>query len=288
MSQALAVHHGAFGRVALYELDRPFATHAHREGHLVFHVDGSPGVFPAGGDDLCIAPGHGAALSPWEPHGFRPVISGAASICLVLYIRGDWFAGRRVPATPALSFGRREVEVTGSVALRAHRVTELLLAVQAPGAVPSDRLDGELFDLTSDCFERSWQAASPALRRSGARAPAVPSDFRVRRAIGLIRERLGAELVLDDVARDAGLSRAHFYKLFRSQTGITPNIFLNTLRMERAIEGLVGTERTVTEIGFELGFASQASFTRFFCANVGIAPSDYRRKAAGHTPDWAA
>ncbi|MGI9420965.1 MAG: helix-turn-helix transcriptional regulator, partial [Geminicoccaceae bacterium] len=71
----------------------------------------------------------------------------------------------------------------------------------------------------------------------------------------------------------------HFYKLFRKQTGITPNLFLNTLRMERAIDSLTASEKSVTDIGFDLGFSSQASFTRFFTSNVGIAPSDYRRVA---------
>ena len=38
MSIAHAVAHGAFGRACLYELDRPMVPHAHREGHLIFHV----------------------------------------------------------------------------------------------------------------------------------------------------------------------------------------------------------------------------------------------------------
>ena len=49
--------------------------------------------------------------------------------------------------------------------------------------------------------------------------------------------------------------------------------------MERAIDSLTGTDKSVTDIGFDLGFSSQASFTRFFTANVGIAPTDYRRVA---------
>ena len=92
-------------------------------------------------------------------------------------------------------------------------------------------------------------------------------------------ERLGGGIELDDVARDAGLSRPHFYKLFRRQTGITPNLYLNTLRMEKASESLTETGRSVTEIGYDLGFSSQSGFTRFFASNVGMAPSDYRRVA---------
>ena len=42
MSKALAVFHGRFGRATVYQLNRPFNVHAHREGHLIFHVGGMP------------------------------------------------------------------------------------------------------------------------------------------------------------------------------------------------------------------------------------------------------
>ena len=54
---------------------------------------------------------------------------------------------------------------------------------------------------------------------------------------------------------------------------------LNTLRSERAIDDLINTDKTVTDIAYDLGYSSQASFTRFFSSNVGIAPSEYRRVA---------
>ena len=60
---------------------------------------------------------------------------------------------------------------------------------------------------------------------------------------------------------------------------MTPNLYVNTLLMERAVEILTRTAKTVTEIGFDLGFSSQSGFTRFFSANVGMAPTDYRRVA---------
>ena len=90
-------------------------------------------------------------------------------------------------------------------------------------------------------------------------------------------EQLGSEIALDEVARGAGLSRPHFYKLFRRQIGVTPNIYLNTLRMERAVQRLGQTDQSITEIGDELGFSCQSVFTRFFSSHVGMAPTDYRR-----------
>ena len=79
------------------------------------------------------------------------------------------------------------------------------------------------------------------------------------------------------IARESGLSRPHFYRLFRTQTGVTPHLYLNTLIMEQALDALVATETPIADISFDLGFTSQSGFTRFFAANVGMAPTDYRR-----------
>ena len=107
----------------------------------------------------------------------------------------------------------------------------------------------------------------------------VEYDFRLRKAIQLLEQRVCEPVELDNVARDTGLSRPHFYKLFRQQVGVTPNIYLNSLRMEQAIERLTKTTEAVAAIGLDLGFSSQASFSRFFIANGVVPPSAYRRSA---------
>ena len=114
------------------------------------------------------------------------------------------------------------------------------------------------------------------------RADRTVGDFRIRRALRLMREAvaMGEEVDLDRTAREAGLSRPHFFKLFRAHVGVTPGTFVNALKMEASYERLSVGRDTVTAIGLDLGFASQASFTRFFIAQSGIAPSDYRQAVA--------
>ena len=62
--------------------------------------------------------------------------------------------------------------------------------------------------------------------------------------------------------------------------GLPPTIFRNALRMESAIERLAKGAETVSEIGLDLGFATPASFSRFFIANGVVPPSAYRRSVA--------
>lgn len=272
MSTGLAVHHGRFGRASLYQLNRPMTTHAHREGHLVFYVEGARAAIAVSDRQHPIAPRAAVAVSPWEPHDFCNDGERSGGLYLVLYIKPIWFLEASRMAQFALRFGRNGIEVTDQVQSLVMRVTALLLDTE-----PSDLFDGYLYELTRACFDQSWQWTPEGTRLT--QTCTAINDFRVRKSMRLMQDQFTEPLELDDVARRSGLSRPHFFKLFKRQMGITPNVFLNTLKMECAIERLTGTVDTVTDIGSRLGFSSQASFTRFFTANVGIPPTDYRRVA---------
>ena len=248
------------------------ATHAHREGHLTFFIQGVPSGMTVRDRPFALDPSSAVAVNPWEPHDFRAGDREAGSLFLVLYIKPIWFLETARDAQSGLRFGRNPIDMTDQIKRSVGMVVSLLLEGDE-----TDLFDGYLYELTQECFDQSWQWTPDGATKIAYVSPFT--DFRVRKSMRLMSERLGEDLELDNVARDAGLSRPHFYKLFRKQTGLTPNLFLNTLRMERAIDSLTGTGRSVTDIGFDLGFSSQASFTRFFTANVGIAPTDYRRVA---------
>lgn len=269
MSRALSVYHGPFGRATLYELNRPMTTHAHREGHLIFYLDGAPAAARVSGTLHGLTERCAIAVNPWEPHGFIPGDFGSG-IFLVLYIDRSWFQHMGHSPHAALAFGRSEIEMTPRIRAIMREVVSLLEDYDSV-----ENFDGTLFELTDACFEQSWRLAGGWQRYCGPASSFI--DFRVRKSIVLMSENLGSEIELDEVARGAGLSRPHFYKLFRRQTGVTPNIYLNTLRMEKAVQRLGQTDRSVTEIGYELGFSCQSVFTRFFSSHVGMAPTDYRR-----------
>ena len=268
MSNAVSVAHGEFGRAAIYALDRPIVTHAHREGHLIFHVDGTPASMTVGGETHENDRNTVTAVSPWEPHSFQNA-PGGQSLNLVLYIKPMWFLENSNSAEFALSFGRSKTEMTPAIRKLVNQLTTLLLHDDM-----SNKFDGMLFSLTRACFDKSWQSCDSMLMTN---ASSRFNDYRVRRSLRVMQENLTEEFEMEDLARSVGLSRPHFFKLFKQQMGVTPNIYMNTLRSEQAIEDLLSTDKSVTDIALDLGFSSQASFTRFFSSNVGIAPSEYRR-----------
>ena len=271
MSKALAVFHGRFGRATVYQLNRPFNVHAHREGHLIFHVGGTPAQIDVCDQRWQLTADAVVAVNPWEPHNFLPTDIANGAIFFVLYVNAEWFAPSAANSQH-LRFARTHFRRTDTLDKQVHRTAALVC-----GAPSLRSLDCELRQLIDICYEESWRQQSEAVQE--ARAAAAITDFRVRKSIKLMSESPGAEIELDSIARASGLSRPHFYRLFRTQTGVTPHLYLNTLIMEQALDALVATETPIADISFDLGFSSQSGFTRFFAANVGMAPTDYRRAA---------
>jgi AraC-like DNA-binding protein len=270
MSRALAVFHGRFGRATVYQLNRPFNVHAHREGHLIFHVGGTPAQIDVCDQRWRLEEDSVVAVNPWEPHNFVPTDMANGAIFFVLYVNAEWFAPDAANSQ-SLRFGRTHFKRTEPLDKHIRRTAALVC-----GAPSLKSLDCELRRLIDICYEESWRQSESGQE---IRAAAAITDFRVRKSIKLMSESPGAEIELDSIAREAGLSRPHFYRLFRTQTGVTPHLYLNTLIMEQALDALVATETPIADIGFDLGFSSQSGFTRFFAANVGMAPTDYRRAA---------
>jgi AraC-like DNA-binding protein len=83
------------------------------------------------------------------------------------------------------------------------------------------------------------------------------------------------------VAAVAHVSEAHFSRTFRAVFGETPHRYLQRRRVERSMFLLRETDRSVTDICFDVGFNSLGTFSRTFRRIVGETPSAYR---IGHGP----
>jgi AraC-like DNA-binding protein len=113
----------------------------------------------------------------------------------------------------------------------------------------------------------------------------VPLARHLLRAKDLADARHFEPLDVDDLARAAGLSRAHFSREFRRAFGESPHAYLLTRRLERAAALLRTTDRSVADICFSVGLQSVGSFTTSFTNTFGASPTAYRAKfppAAAH------
>jgi AraC family transcriptional regulator len=150
----------------------------------------------------------------------------------------------------------------------------------ATSMVHSPEANGEHEDLLGKLMiaviERfsDWQRAAPLFRDA---AGACGMDWRIRRAVKAMREDPGQTPSVARLASAAGLSRAHFFRLFGQATGITPNVFLNVLRLESAVTSMVATQEPVAAVSDRLGFSAPAHFTRFFRDHAGVTPTAFRQ-----------
>ena len=106
----------------------------------------------------------------------------------------------------------------------------------------------------------------------------VPSVRHLLRARDLADARYFDRLSVDDLARAAGLSRAHFSREFRRAFGESPHAYLLSRRLERAAALLRTTDRSVADVCFTVGLQSVGSFTTSFRRTYGMPPTAYRRR----------
>jgi len=104
---------------------------------------------------------------------------------------------------------------------------------------------------------------------------------RMLRARDRMDRSFAEPLDVDGLARVAHVSRAHFSRQFRATFGESPHRYLQRRRVERAMEFLRETDRSVTDVCFDVGFNSLGTFSRTFREIVGESPSDYRARFAG-------
>lgn len=106
----------------------------------------------------------------------------------------------------------------------------------------------------------------------------------VERVITTARERLCEPISLYDMSRVAYLSTFHFNRVFHQITGLPPAKFIAAMRLEEAKRLLLNTNRSITDICFEVGYNSLSTFNRFFTQRVGLGPREFRYLAERITP----
>lgn len=117
------------------------------------------------------------------------------------------------------------------------------------------------------------QAATPAASISRGLSRQALS-----RASGFMQQKLGERITLPEVAAAACVSRAHFARMFRVSTGVTPMAYLMQLRVARAKQMIADRRQPICDIAVALGFCDQSHFSRVFRRMTGLPPRSYARQ----------
>jgi len=103
-------------------------------------------------------------------------------------------------------------------------------------------------------------------------------DLIVANALRFMWDNLESPITVDDIARSASVSRRKLERRFRREVGRTVNKELLRKRLERCCELLVSTDRSITALAPEIGFASKHYLHRAFRKAFGMSPREYRLK----------
>jgi len=115
----------------------------------------------------------------------------------------------------------------------------------------------------------------PAETQSGRRVNALQA-YKLRKVTDAMTAHLDEEFSLATLAALAGLSEYHFSRLFKRATGLAPSQYFIRLRMARARQLLLESQRSVIDIGLEVGYSSASHFSQVFRREVGVTPSEFR------------
>lgn len=97
--------------------------------------------------------------------------------------------------------------------------------------------------------------------------------------VSRITDHIAQPLSLTDAANELGMSESRFSRFFRRATGNNFTDFVNRVRINRACQLLMETDRYVTHICYEVGFNNVANFNRRFLEIKGMTPSEFRKQA---------
>jgi AraC family transcriptional regulator len=267
LSRVHRVHHGTFGHVSVLELRGELVTHAHSDANVSFWLSGSATEVSIDGVPVGHDAESAAIIDCFVPHRVRVADCSSAAQTLSFYLDPQWLS-QMMPSHLPGSFAHLNTEISPLLRDELWALRDMLLSES------SDEIE---LDCALVAFLRRVLMSSRNAETEDAKRAHKVRDFRLRKALTLMRENVARDLDMETVARKSGLSRAHFFSIFRDELELTPAIFWNSLRMEEAMLQMRSSPESLTSVASNLGFNAQCNFTRFFRQRTGVAPSEYRR-----------
>jgi AraC-like DNA-binding protein len=113
------------------------------------------------------------------------------------------------------------------------------------------------------------------------------ADLQIRRAVTVMHEDPAHGWTLEELAKQAGLSRTLLAERFRRTMGDTPLSYLRSLRVQKAMTLLSEADHSLEQVARAVGFSDAFSFSKVFKKIVGQSPSAFRRQAKlDQTSPW--
>ena len=103
-------------------------------------------------------------------------------------------------------------------------------------------------------------------------------SFYINEAIAYIEKHYSESISVEDIARECGLNRTYFGKIFKLEIGQAPHVFLTTYRMIKATNLMLTTRLSISEISKSVGYENPLHFSRAFKKYYGISPANWKKE----------
>ncbi len=249
--------------------------HVHEGFELLFLQDGATAYEFSGHGSVALHGGHFLVVPPGLVHRGLHDVRAPCTICGLALIASRPSGWKTSTFTPSdLGLLRRALENAG---LKVHPFnTALRWLVQQLMKETAGYPDNPHRAETGIALRALICAVLVEAMRQILVPPAEPREF-VTAAITYLKQHLHESVGMNDLVRHVGFSRARMFDMFKAQTGLTPNDYLQRLRVEQAQEQLRQTKLSVTEIGLATGFSSAQYFSTVFARYTGVSPTAFRK-----------
>jgi AraC-like DNA-binding protein len=136
--------------------------------------------------------------------------------------------------------------------------------------------EGSAPDLSAE--EASADAQAPQPTEENQLQAVSEAPFLTRFKAILEKHLTDSDLSVEDLGTEVGLSRVQLYRKVKALTGRSPGELLRTARLQRARQMLLTTDKTISEVAYDVGFSAPSYFTKCFRDEFGISPSELTNK----------
>ncbi|WP_320199390.1 AraC family transcriptional regulator [Agrobacterium sp. rho-13.3] len=244
-------------------LTHEYSPHAH-ETFSIGAIESGSQISTIQGATEQTGPGHLYLINPDEIHDgapggggyrYRMIYPGVALLRDVL----EDVTGRAFHGTPSFPRFLPHDPQMATAFQMAHRRMEM-----KAGALETDE---GMYSVMAELFRRYGSTIILPLEKREKTAVHTTRDY--------LNDNFDTDIGLEELAKIAGLSRAHLIRAFRKEFHITPHAYLTDVRIRKA-KKLLRTGEPLADIAALCGFADQAHFNRHFKARMGITPGQFR------------
>ncbi|MDD3278048.1 MAG: AraC family transcriptional regulator [Lachnospiraceae bacterium] len=243
--------------------------HYHTEFEFLAALEGEICV-PVEEQEVRVQEGEGVFINSSRLHSIRAE-GGAGHHILAVVFAPDFLASREERIFKKYLYNIMENRIEVPMKLETYHVQSLKLLYES--------YERQEYGFEITLKSRLLAIMGDLVAHSSARDDAriVPRYESIKSVLAYIEENYMNEIMLEDLAKTAGLSREHFCRVFSEVADVSAITYLNRFRIQKSMELLKNTDQTISEISAACGFNNCSYYNKLFRRFVCETPKQYRK-----------